>query len=66
MYLGLGGGFNERGIVEYKEYHSDDEFDDFGRRKKKVIRRTNIIFTIKKPKSLRMNDFKNVCETIIA
>ena len=33
---GLGGGFNERGIVEYKErVESDDEFDDFGRRKKK-------------------------------
>jgi len=33
---GLGGGFNERGIVEYKEHvSSDDEYDDFGRRKKK-------------------------------
>ena len=33
---GLGGGFNERGIVEYKEHvPSDDEYDDFGRRKKK-------------------------------
>jgi len=34
---GLGGGFNERGIVEYKErVSSDDEYDDFGRRKKKT------------------------------
>ena len=33
---GLGGGFNERGVVEYKQRQdSDDEFDDFGRRKKK-------------------------------
>merc|ERR1712025_1439114 len=33
---GLGGGFNERGVVEYKERVSDDdEYDDFGRRKKK-------------------------------
>lgn len=33
---GLGGGFNERGIVEYKEHvNSDDEYDDFGRRKNK-------------------------------
>jgi len=33
---GLGGGFNERGNVEYKErVESDDEFDDLGRRKKK-------------------------------
>jgi len=34
---GLGGGFNERGIVEYKErVSSDDEYDDFGRKKKKL------------------------------
>jgi len=39
---GLGGGFNERGIVEYKEYHSDDEFDDFGRRKKKGTSRHSV------------------------
>lgn len=33
---GLGGGFNERGTVEYKErQESDDEFDDRGRKKKK-------------------------------
>ena len=33
---GLGGGFNERGTVEYKEREeSDDEFDDLGRKKKK-------------------------------
>ncbi len=36
MLPGLGGGFNERGVVEYKEYKDDDdEYDDFGRRKKK-------------------------------
>jgi len=34
---GLGGGFNERGVVEYKErVSSDDEYDDFGRKKKKL------------------------------
>ena len=35
---GLGGGFDERGTVEYKtppREESDDEFDDLGRRKKK-------------------------------
>jgi len=33
---GLGGGFNERGNVEYKErQESDEEFDDRGRKKKK-------------------------------
>lgn len=34
---GYGGGYNERGVVEYRrrESSSDDEFDEFGRRKKK-------------------------------
>ncbi|XP_057368702.1 zinc finger Ran-binding domain-containing protein 2-like isoform X3 [Daphnia carinata] len=33
---GYGGGYNERGTVEYKErQESDDEFDEFGRIKKK-------------------------------
>ena len=33
---GLGGGFNERGKVEYNSHDSDnDEYDDFGRKKKK-------------------------------
>ena len=33
---GYGGGYNERGNVEYIEREdSDDEFDEFGRRKKK-------------------------------
>nr|SVE74463.1 EOG090X0ECZ [Daphnia barbata] len=33
---GYGGGYNERGTVEYKEREeSDDEFDEFGRIKKK-------------------------------
>ncbi|XP_037924520.1 zinc finger Ran-binding domain-containing protein 2 [Hermetia illucens] len=32
---GYGGGYNDRGVVEYKERHdSDDEYDEFGRRKK--------------------------------
>jgi len=40
---GLGGGFNERGIVEYKEHVSDpeDEYDDFGRKKKKSTRNSS-------------------------
>lgn len=34
---GYGGGYNERGIVEYRrrEPSSDDEYDEFGRKKKK-------------------------------
>lgn len=33
---GYGGGYNDRGVVEYKERtDSDDEYDEFGRRKKK-------------------------------
>merc|ERR1719479_399657 len=33
---GLGGGFDERGEVEYNAHDSDsDEYDDFGRKKKK-------------------------------
>lgn len=33
---GYGGGYNDRGVVEYiKRDDSDDEFDEFGRRKKK-------------------------------
>ena len=33
---GLGGGFDERGKVEYNSHDSDnDEYDDFGRKKKK-------------------------------
>ncbi len=36
---GLGGGFNEREDVEYKRHCSDsDEYDDFGRKKKKFRR----------------------------
>lgn len=35
--LGYGGGYNERERVEYKEHveESDDEYDEFGRRKKR-------------------------------
>ncbi|XP_011314629.1 zinc finger Ran-binding domain-containing protein 2 [Fopius arisanus] len=34
---GYGGGYNDRGVVEYKERRNDDddEYDEFGRRKKK-------------------------------
>ncbi|XP_066253133.1 zinc finger Ran-binding domain-containing protein 2 [Euwallacea similis] len=33
---GFGGGYNDRGVVEYKERpDSDDEYDEFGRRKKR-------------------------------
>lgn len=33
---GFGGGYNDRGVVEYKEHEdSDDEYDEFGRKKKK-------------------------------
>ncbi|KAI8621123.1 hypothetical protein BC830DRAFT_1164015 [Chytriomyces sp. MP71] len=41
---GSGGGFKERDdVIEYKEtrYHSDDELDDFGRKKKKKSRASN-------------------------
>uniref|UniRef100_A0A2M4ATM0 Zinc finger Ran-binding domain-containing protein 2 n=1 Tax=Anopheles triannulatus TaxID=58253 RepID=A0A2M4ATM0_9DIPT len=32
---GYGGGYNDRGVVEYKDrVESDDEYDEFGRRKK--------------------------------
>lgn len=37
---GLGGGYNDRGVVEYKKREeSDDEYDEFGRKKKR--QRTN-------------------------
>ncbi|XP_023021796.2 zinc finger Ran-binding domain-containing protein 2 [Leptinotarsa decemlineata] len=37
---GFGGGYNDRGVVEYKERQdSDDDYDEFGRRKKR--RRTH-------------------------
>nr|CAG4637380.1 EOG090X0ECZ [Ceriodaphnia reticulata]SVE73213.1 EOG090X0ECZ [Ceriodaphnia reticulata] len=40
---GYGGGYNERGTVEYKEREeSDDEFDEFGRIKKK-FRKNDVI-----------------------
>lgn len=34
---GYGGGYNERGVVEYRrrESSSDDEYDEFGRKKRK-------------------------------
>ncbi|KAL1494885.1 hypothetical protein ABEB36_010400 [Hypothenemus hampei] len=39
---GFGGGYNDRGVVEYKErIDSDDEFDEFGRRKKRRTRRSS-------------------------
>ena len=34
-FTGYGGGYNDRGVVEYKDrVESDDEYDEFGRRKK--------------------------------
>lgn len=40
---GLGGGFNERQNVEYvKREESDDEFDEFGRKKKKKGRKNSV------------------------
>ncbi|CAO1423624.1 unnamed protein product [Diamesa serratosioi] len=40
---GYGGGFNDRGVVEYKkrESSSESEFDEFGRRKKNKKKRNN-------------------------
>ena len=39
---GLGGGFDERGVVEYNAHDSDsDEYDDFGRKKKKFRKADN-------------------------
>lgn len=37
---GLGGGYNDRGVVEYVERNSDsDEYDEFGRRRKRKEKR---------------------------
>lgn len=38
--VGYGGGYNERERVEYKEHveESDDEYDEFGRRKKRDVK----------------------------
>ncbi|XP_060528503.1 zinc finger Ran-binding domain-containing protein 2-like [Cylas formicarius] len=39
---GFGGGYNDRGVVEYKErVDSDDEFDEFGRRRKRKTSKDN-------------------------
>lgn len=36
LLAGYGGGYNDRGVVEYKDRRdSDDEYDEFGRRKRK-------------------------------
>lgn len=44
LLTGYGGGYNERGTVEYKErVESDDEFDEFGRIKKK-FRKNDVRF----------------------
>ena len=43
---GYGGGYNERGTVEYKEREeSDDEFDEFGRIKKK-FRKNDVVSAV--------------------
>lgn len=40
---GYGGGYNERENVEYKDRkESDDEFDEFGRRKKKYRKNVEV------------------------
>lgn len=40
-FIGYGGGYNDRGVVEYKEHRdSDDEYDEFGRRKRKIDERS--------------------------
>ncbi|CAH1375060.1 hypothetical protein MTP99_016478 [Tenebrio molitor] len=47
---GFGGGYNDRGVVEYKEHEeSDDEYDEFGRRKKKKSEESEKNDTIKTP-----------------
>jgi len=39
---GYGGGYNDRGVVEYVEREdSDDEYDEFGRKKKKYRKLSN-------------------------
>ena len=35
---GLGGGYNDRQNVEYKDRKDEDEFDEFGRKKKSKAR----------------------------
>ncbi|XP_050432107.1 zinc finger Ran-binding domain-containing protein 2 [Adelges cooleyi] len=41
---GYGGGYNDRGVVEYvKRDESDDEYDEFGRKKKKKHHRSGSI-----------------------
>ncbi|XP_046638422.1 zinc finger Ran-binding domain-containing protein 2-like isoform X1 [Daphnia pulicaria] len=54
---GYGGGYNERGTVEYKEREeSDDEFDEFGRIKKKFrkndVNSDELPSTSREPKTL--------------
>lgn len=53
---GFGGGYNDRGIVEYKErQESDDEYDEFGRRKK---RRSEISKSDNDEEESRSKDFE--------
>lgn len=57
---GYGGGYNDRGVVEYKERSndSDDEYDEFGRRKKKrEERRRNAQSRCKTKNQLRLSVF---------
>lgn len=59
---GYGGGYNDRGIVEYKDRsESDDEYDEFGRRKKKMSGSSSRLNSIsenvsKKPHKKLRND----------
>jgi len=63
---GLGGGFNERGTVEYKERveSSDDEFDDRGRskskRKRLPYKRPMVPSSVPEPESEEEEEEKKV------
>ena len=55
---GYGGGFNERQNVEYiQREDSDDEFDDFGRRKKKS--KANVSYSCMD--DVELNIFRTFC-----
>nr|CAG4635090.1 EOG090X0ECZ [Alona affinis] len=57
---GYGGGYNERGNVEYKErVESDDEFDEFGRIKKK-FRKSDAVEKKDVPEPSTSNRIKDV------
>lgn len=43
LISGFGGGYNDRQNVEYIERNDDDEFDEFGRRKRKKTQVSGIV-----------------------